>query len=127
MHFSESCLSIHHKLPYKQHSLQPRSEGEYLPPLYAHGMLICAKDSSHPEESTMVSKRKHTKEHEQQTNARQYPFIALLSNIQENANTTFNASEYNTSISFAPRNMLFLLAQPIDAQMSRKIPIAWHV
>ena len=75
----------------------------------------------------MVSKRKHTKGHEQQINARQYPFIALLFNIQENANTTFNASEYNTSISFAPRNMLFLLAQPIDAQMSRKKPIAWHV
>ena len=69
----------------------------------------------------------HKREHGQQTNDWQYPFIALLFNIQENANTTFNASEYNTSISFAPRNMLFLLAQPIDAQMSQKKPTKWDI
>ena len=78
MHFFESRLSIHHKLPYWQHSLQLHSEGESLPPPYAHGMLMCTKDNGHPEVSTMVSKCKNTKKHGQQTNARQYPFIALL-------------------------------------------------
>ena len=56
-HFCESRLSIHHKLPYWQHSGQPHSEGESLPPSYAHRMLMCTKECSHPEESTMVSKQ----------------------------------------------------------------------
>ena len=51
-------MSVHSsQLPYRQHSLQPHSEGEYLQPLYAHGMLMWTKDCGHPEESTMVSKQ----------------------------------------------------------------------
>ena len=78
MHFFESRLSIHHKLPYWQHSLQPHSEGEYQPTLYAHCMLLRTKEWHHSEESPMVSKCKHTKKDDQPTNARQYIFIALL-------------------------------------------------
>ena len=45
----------------------------------------------------MISKCKHTKEDGQETNAGQYPFLALLFHIQENANTTLLASKHNTS------------------------------
>ena len=62
MHFSESRLSIHHKLPYRQHSLQHHSEGESLPPLCTLLVLICAKEWRHPEESNMVSKCKCRKD-----------------------------------------------------------------
>ena len=48
----------------------------------------------------MVSKCKHTKEDDQQTNIGQYLFIALLFQIQENANTTLTASKHNTSTEF---------------------------
>ena len=93
MHFCESRLSIHHKLPYKQHSLQPHSEEESLPPLSALLVLMRTKEWCHPEESNMVSKCKHTEEDGQQTNAGQYPFITLLFYIQENANTALTASK----------------------------------
>ena len=83
MHSSESRLFIHHKLPYWQHSLQHHSEGASLPPPYAHCVLICTKQCRLPEESKVVIKCKHTKEDGQQTNAKQYPFIALLFHIQE--------------------------------------------
>ena len=99
MHPSESHLSIHHKLPFWQHSLQHHSEGESLPPPYAHGMLIRAKECRLPEKSNMVSKCRHTKEDGQQTNAQQYPFIALLFHIQENADTTLTVSKHNKSTS----------------------------
>ena len=46
----------------------------------------------------MVGKCKHTKEDGQQTNAREYLFIALLLHIQENTNTTLTASKHNTFI-----------------------------
>ena len=45
----------------------------------------------------MVSKCKHTKEDGQQTNARQYLFIALLFYSQENTNTALTASKHNAS------------------------------
>ena len=48
----------------------------------------------------MVSKCKHTKEDDQQTNAGQYTFIALLFHIQGNANTALTASKHNTSTEF---------------------------
>ena len=69
MHFFESRLPIHHKLPFWQHSLQPHSEGESLPPPYTHGMLIRAKECRLPEKSNMVSKCKHTKQDGQAKNA----------------------------------------------------------
>ena len=85
------------KLPYKQHSLQPRSEGESLPHLCTFLVLIRTKKWRHPEEPSMVSKCKHTKQDGQQTHAEQYLFIALLFHIQENANAALTASKYNTS------------------------------
>ena len=97
MHYPHSCLSSHHNLPYQQHSLQPHSEEEFLPPPYTQRMLMCTKEFRHPDESNMVSKCKHTKEDDQETNAGQYPFLALLFHIQENANTTLLASKHNTS------------------------------
>ena len=45
--------------------------------------------------------------HGQQTNAWQYPFIALLFNIEENANTTLTASEYNTFTSLLQETCSF--------------------
>ena len=89
-------LSIHHKLPYKQHSLRPHSEEESLPPLCTLLVLIRTKEWCHSEESNMVSKCKHRKENGQQKKAGQYLFIALLFDIQENANTTLTVSKQNT-------------------------------
>ena len=102
-HFPASRLSIQHKLPYKQHSLQHHFEGESLPPPYVHCMPIRTKEWRHPEEANMVSKCKHTKEDGQQTNSGQYPFIALLFHIQENANTALTASKHNTSAAACSR------------------------
>ena len=99
MHFPELCLPNHHKLPYKQHSLQPHCEGESLPPLCTLLVLIRTKKWCHPSETNMFSKCKHTKEDGQQTSAGQYPFIALLVHIQANANIALFASKHNTSIS----------------------------
>ena len=67
MHFFQARLSIHHKLPYWQHSLQLHSEGESRPPLCTLLVLMQTKEWNHPEESNMVSKCKHTKENGQQT------------------------------------------------------------
>ena len=94
MHSSESCLSHHHKLPYWQHSLQHHSEGESLPPPYAHWLLMRTKECSNPEESNMVSKCKHTKEDGPQTNSGQYTFIAFFSHILW---TTFFPFKENSS------------------------------
>ena len=100
MYICESHLSIHHKLPHRQHSLHPHSEGEFLPPLCTLLVLIRTKGCSHPEESIMVSKCKHTKEDGQQANARQYLFIALLFYNQENTNTALTASKHNAPTGF---------------------------
>ena len=97
MHFFESSLSIHHKLPHKQYSLQPHSEGESLPPFCALLVLIRTKEWRHPEESNMISKCKYTKQDGQETNFAQYPFLALLFQIQENTNTAVTMSKHNTS------------------------------
>ena len=113
MHFCESHLSIHHKLPYWQHSLQPHSEGESLPPLYAHGMLMCTKDCGHPEESTMVSKQ-------MLDNIHLLPFFLTFKKMQ----TQHWLHQSITHLSACSKNMLFLLAQHIDAQLSQKMPIA---
>ena len=69
MHYPHSRLSSRHNLPFWQHSLQPHSEEEFLPPPYTQRMLICTKEIRHPDESNMVSKCKHTKEDDQETNA----------------------------------------------------------
>ena len=69
MHYPHSRLSSRHNLPYQQHSPQPHTEEEFLPPPYTQGMLICTKECCHPEESNMVSQCKHTKEDDQKTNA----------------------------------------------------------
>ena len=127
MPFSESNLSIHHKLPYRQHSLQPHSEGEYLLPPYVHCVLICTKGWGQSEESNMVSKCNHKKDYGQETNAAQYSFLALFFQIQEIANTPVTISKHNASILLAPANMLSLLEEHIDAQMSQKMPMALHV
>ena len=79
MHFSESCLFIHHKLPFQQHSLQPHSAKEPLPPLCAHCMLICTKEWPHPEGSNIVSKCNHTKEDDQQASKCSTISISCLS------------------------------------------------
>ena len=107
MHFSESCLSIHHKLPHKQHSLQHHSAREPLPPPCAHSMLICTKKSLHSEELDIFSKCKHTKEDDHQTNVGPYTFIALLFHIQENANTALIASKHNASTVFLQETCSF--------------------
>ena len=98
MHYPHSRLSSRHNLPFLQHSLQPHSEGGSLPPPYTHRVLMCTKEFRHPDESNMVSQCKHTKEDDQETNARQYLFLALLFNIQENANTALLALKHNTFI-----------------------------
>ena len=69
MHFPHSRLSSRHNLPYQQHSLQPHSEEEFPPSPCAHCMLMRTKEFRHPDESNMVSKCKHTKEDDQETNA----------------------------------------------------------
>ena len=96
-HFPESCLSIHHKLPYWQHSPLHHSEGEALPPLCTHFVLICAKEWCHSEESNMANKCNHTKQDGQQANTGQCKFIASFVNIQENTNTALTAPKHNTS------------------------------
>ena len=55
----------------------------------------------------MVSKGKHTKEDDHQTNVGQYTFIALLFHIQENANTALIASKHNASIGFLQETCSF--------------------
>ena len=126
-HFPESHLSIHHKLPYKQHSLQDHSEGESLPPPYVHCMLIRTKEWRHPEEPNMVSKYKHTKDDGQQTNAGQYPFIALLFHIQENGNTVLTASKHNTFTCLLQERCSFYWHNTLMHKMSQKMSITWHV
>ena len=95
---SESYLSIHHKLPHRQHSLQHHSEGESLPPLCTLVVLLQAKEWRHPEESTVVSKCKHTKEDGQQTNAGQYPLFALLVHIEDQTNIQLIGSKHSTFV-----------------------------
>ena len=57
----------------------------------------------------MVSKCKHTKEDDQQTNARQYPFLALLFHIHKNTNAALTASKHNTSTCLLQETCSFYL------------------
>ena len=107
MHFPHSCLSSRHNLPYWQHSLQPHSEGGSLPPPHTPSMLMDAKECCHPEESNMISQCKHTKEDGQETNARQYIFLALLFHIPENPNSALTMSKHNKSTCFLQETCSF--------------------
>ena len=109
MHLTYAIMSLHSSQFTWQHSLQPHSAREPLPPLCALLVLICTKVWCHSEESNMSNKCKHTKVDDLETNAWQYPLLDLLSHIQEKTGThAWLHQAINHLFAYSKKHALFI-------------------
>ena len=84
IHFSKSGFSVHQKLPFWQHSLQPHTAVKLVSPFCIPFLLICAKEWCHPVESIMFNKCNRTKTRSSGNKCwTLYIFLPLFSNSTE--------------------------------------------